>query len=324
MIIRIAVPKTINMLFIFLLVILFDQMAFAGPWFTGPLLAPAGHTIPKGHTNVEIYGLDVLTDGNYTTFGTLIHKPRFRSFVVNPIITHGFTDWLDVQLITPYVFNATQGEQDRRLADVAASLGIQLIEQNQSPKRADVRILIQETFPTGRYEHLRSKKLGTDSTGLGSYQTQFGLNLQYLLPVFQTHYLRTRLILSRLYASQVNVSGVSSYGGTAATLGKIKPGVENGIDLAFEYTVTQNWVAVLEGTMSNGQATRFNGILNIGTIGGPSSTIGASQYQVKALAPALEYNFSGNLGLIGGVWFPVAGKNTSHFTTYVLALNTYW
>jgi len=44
----------------------------------------------------------------------------------------------------------------------------------------------------------------------------------------------------------------------------------------------------------------------------------------KALAPALEYNFSGNVGLIGGVWFPLSGKNTSHYMTYVLALNTYW
>jgi hypothetical protein len=313
-----------KMLFIFLCFTLFNSTAVAGPWFTGPLLAPAGHTVPKGHTNFEIYGLDVFTDGSYNNFGTLIHRPTFRSFVVNPIITHGFTDWLDVQLVTPYVFNATHGVNYSRLADVAVSLGIQLVEQNQSPKRVDVRILIQETFPTGRYEHLSAPNFGTDSTGLGSYQTQFGLNLQYLLQVFHTHYLRTRLIISRLYSSQVNVSGLNSYGGTASTLGKIRPGVENGIDLAFEYTLTQNWVAVLEGAMSNGQATRFNGILNIGNIGGPGATIGSGQYNEKSLAPALEYNFNGNLGVIGGVWFPVSGKNTSHYTTYVLALNAYW
>lgn len=28
---------------------------------------------------------------------------------------------------------------------------------------------------------------------------------------------------------------------------------------------------------------------------------------------ALEYNFNSNAEIIGGVWFPVRGQNTSHF-----------
>ena len=179
-------------------------------------------------------------------------------------------------------------------------------------------------LPTGKYENLNPASLGTDSTGLGSHQTQIGLDLQYLYEVYNSHYLRTRFIISRLHSSSVSVSGLNSYGGTIVTNGKIKPGSENGLDLAFEYTLTQNWVAVMEGTMSNGQATRFNGILNIGNIGSPEASIGSGNYREKALAPALEYNFNGNLGLIGGVWFPVSGKNTSHFMTYVMALNAYW
>ena len=307
-----------------LVIALFNQMTFAGPWFTGPLLAPAGHTIPKGHTNVEIYGLDVFTNGAYNNFGVLNHTRIFRTFVVNPIITHGFTDWLDVQLVLPYVFNSTQGVNYNRLADLGITLGFQLFEQKGSPKRMDVRIIAQETLPTGKYENLNPASLGTDSTGLGSHQTQIGLDLQYLYEVYNSHYLRTRFIISRLHSSSVSVSGLNSYGGTIVTNGKIKPGSENGLDLAFEYTLTQNWVAVMEGTMSNGQATRFNGILNIGNIGSPEASIGSGNYREKALAPALEYNFNGNLGLIGGVWFPVSGKNTSHFMTYVMALNAYW
>lgn len=313
-----------KLLFIFLCLSLFNQIALADPWFTGPLLAPAGHTVPKGHTNFELYGLDSTTNGSYNNFGTLIHAPHFESHVINPVITHGYTDWFDVQLTTPYIFNSTRGVDYHRLADVAVAFGIQIWEQNKSPKRVDVRILIQETFPTGRYQHLSPAELGTDSTGLGSYQTQFGLNFQYLLQVLDTHYLRTRLIITRLYASPVTVAGLNSYGGTPITLGKINPGTENGIDLAFEYTLTQNWVAVFEGTMSNGRATRFNGVLTIGNIGGPGATIGSGQYREKALAPALEYNLNGNLGLIGGVWFPLSGENTSHYLTYVLALNAYW
>jgi hypothetical protein len=50
--------------------------------------------------------------------------------------------------------------------------------------------------------------------------------------------------------------------------------------------------------------------------GGPSS----SQY---SLAPAIEYNWSQNIGLIGGVWFTVAGQNISQFNSIVIALNYY-
>lgn len=314
----------IKLSFILLCIACFNSSAWADPWFTGPLLAPAGHTIPKGHTNVELYGINVLTDGSYDNFGTFRDSPTFRTTVINPVISHGFTDWLDVQLVTPYVFNSTRGVNYNRLADVAVTLGFQLFEQKGSPKRMDVRFLLQETFPTGRFQGLKPTKFGTDSTGLGSYQTQLGIDFQYLLKVFNSHYLRTRLIFSRLYAGPVYVTGLNSYGGTITTHGKINSGTENGIDLAFEYTLTQNWVAVMEGTLSNGQATRFNGVLNIGNIGGPGATIGSGQYNEKALAPALEYNFSSNLGLIGGVWFPVAGKNTSHYMTYVLALNAFW
>jgi hypothetical protein len=314
----------IKMLFIFLGVCTVNTQVLAGPWFTGPLLAPAGHTVPRGHTNFEIYGIRALNDGHYDDDGNLFHSPMYRSFITNPILTHGFTDWLDVQVAVPYAFNSTQGQHHNRLTDVSAALGIQLLEQKGSPKRIDFRILLQEVFPTGRFDHLNPVLLGTDSTGLGSYQTQVGLNFQYLVEVFKTHYLRTRLILSRNFASSVFVNGLSSYGGSVDTHGFVKPGDENNADLAFEFTLTQNWVAVLEGYVASGQASRFNGILTVGNIGSPTVTIGSKKFEQRGLAPALEYNFNENVGLIGGVWFPVSGRNTSHFTTYMLALNAFW
>lgn len=313
-----------KLLFIFLCITLFSNSSLAAPWFTGPLLAPAGHTTPKGHTNFELYGLDVLTDGSYDKAGNIKHSRIFRTFVANPILTQGFTDWLDVQLTLPYAFNSTRGVNYDHVADTSVAFGVQLAEQKGSPKRMDVRLLIQETFPTGKYNRLNPSFIGTDSTGLGSYQTLIGLNLQYLKELYNSHYLRTRLILSRLYATSVNVAGLNSYGGTTSTSGQINPGTENGIDLAFEYTLTQNWVAVMEGTYTKGQATRFNGRLNIGNIGGPGASIGSGDYNETALAPAVEYNFTDSIGLIGGVWFPVSGKNTSHYMTYVLALNAFW
>ncbi|KTD82680.1 hypothetical protein [Legionella waltersii] len=301
------------------------KASIAGPWFTGPLLAPAGHTIPAGHTNFEFYAINVFTNGQYNSSGQVVRTPLFRTFVANPILSHGFTDFLDVQMTVPYAFNSTRGVNYNRLTDVSTAIGLQFFEQKGDPKRMDVRLLIQETFPTGRYDHLNPALFGTDATGLGSYQTQIGLNLQYLLEVFKDHYLRTRLIASRIYSSNVKVDGLSSYGGTINTHGTVKPGIENDIDLAFEFTLTQNWVAVMEGYLSTGTSTRFNGILNISSVGSPPiANIGSGSFRENALAPAIEYNFNENIGLIGGVWFPVKGVNTSHFMTYMLALNAFW
>lgn len=302
-----------------------NTLCFAGPWFTGPLLAPAGHVVPRGHTNLEVYGIDVFTKGSYNAEGTIIRAPLFRSVVSNPILTHGFTDWLDVQLTLPYTFNSTRGVHYNRLTDISVATGIQLFEQKGQLNRIDVRMLLQETFPTGHYDHLNPALHGTDATGLGLYQTQLGFNFQYLLPVFNTHYLRTRFIVTHVFKSSVRVDGLSSYGGTDSTHGRINAGAQNDFDLAFEYTLTQNWVAVLEGYISKGQNTRFSGILDIGNIGSPpSASIGNANYIERALAPALEYNFNSNIGIIGGVWFPVSGKNTPYFTTYMLAVNAFW
>lgn len=317
-------PRLIKTVFFLLYILLCHHSYGTEPWFTGPLLAPAGHTVPRGHTNLELYGFDIITDGIYDSFKTIQHVPVYRSQLINPIITHGFTDWLDVQLVVPYMFNSSRGAHYNHIADTGITLGIQLWEQNKSAKQLDVRLLLQETIPTGHFNGLDPLQYGTDSTGLGSYQTQIGLNFQYLLPVLHSHYLRTRFIISRLLCSPVFVHGLNSYGGTASTRGNIRHGDETDFDLAFEFTLDQHWVAVMEAVKANGQASRFNGILNIGNIGGPGVTIGSDAYLGSSLAPAIEYNFNEHIGLIGGVWFSIAGKNTAHFTTYVLALNTYW
>lgn len=308
---------------LFLCLSLFFQPLYADPWFTGPILAPAGHTVPRGHTNFELYGIDAFVNAQFDDNGHAHRVPLFKSLVFNPLLTHGFTDWLDMQLSIPYAFNSTRRVDYHRLADTSVALGLQILEQKDSKWIPNLRLVIQETFPTGKYNGLIPAFYGTDATGLGSYRTLIGLNFQLLNEIYDSHYLRTRLILSSLISSSVDINGVSSFGGSIHTRGTVNPGVEDNIDLAFEYTLTQNWVAVMEGYYSEGQASRFDGILDI-LNDGEHPAVGSKQYYEYGLAPALEYNFNGNVGIIGGVWFPIQGKNTSRFMSYVLAINAYW
>ncbi|MGL5742328.1 MAG: hypothetical protein ACRCXC_07135 [Legionella sp.] len=303
-------------------IVLFSQMACADPWFTGPILAAAGHTIPRGHTNLEVYGFDTFVNGQYNNSGHVVSTPLFKSVSLLPLLTHGFTDWLDVQIAVPSVFNSTKGESYNRIADTSLGIGLQFVEQRKHQYLPDIRFFVQETFPTGKYENLNPELLGTDATGLGSYRTLLALNFQYLAEVYAQHYIRTRLILSRTYYSSVQVMGFDSFGGSEITNGTADLGTDNNIDLAFEYTLTQNWVAVMEGYYSDGTPILFDGVFTP-TRKGHNLNISGHFYEV-GLAPAIEYNFTSNVGVIGGVWFPVAGQNTSHFLTYVMAINAYW
>ncbi|MDI9819301.1 MULTISPECIES: transporter [unclassified Legionella] len=300
-----------------------SKPGWTGPWLTGPLLAPAGHTIPKGHSNLELYGFYTVNEGIYNRHWRLIHTPRSESTIVNPIFSHGLTDKLDIQYAVPYIYNHNRGSSSQRLGDTSVTLGYQLLEQKESKWLPDLRVTLQEVIPTGRFESLNPLNNGADATGLGSYQTGLALNFQHLMQLGETHYLRSRFSVGYLYASSTSINGLSSYGGTPQTSGSIDPGNLLSVDLAGELTLTQNWVAVMEAYYASRSATRFRGFVGNNEQGLPAS-IGHADIEEITLAPAIEYNFSPNIGIIAGPWFSVRGRETSDFISYVVAFNAYW
>ncbi|KTD23681.1 hypothetical protein E3983_06595 [Legionella israelensis] len=294
-----------------------------GPWFTGPLLAPAGHIIPTGHTNVEIYGIHTENDGIFNRHGKLIHTPTNSSTILNPLLSHGLSDYVDIQISVPYTYNSNLGEHSNGFTDNSVILGFQLLEQKNSRWRPDLRVSLNEILPAGKYDQLNPGRNGTDAKGLGSYQTSIGFHFQHLLPVFKTHYLRTRLSLNHIYASKVKIHGLSTYGGAVNTNGRIRPGNFSSIDLAGEFTLTQHWVAVMEGFAAYRQGTQFKGFRGTTATGMPAS-IGHGTVQFISLAPAIEYNFNANYGIIAGVWFDLKGKETVKFVSPMVAFNAFW
>lgn len=293
-----------------LLLLLFTKMAIAGPWMTGPLLAPAGKTVPRGHVNFEPYGF-------YTDY-----QGGFKNIEAVPVLTLGLTDFMDIQGSIPLDYSWFHGQHDGGLGDFSLALGFQLHRQTDHGFWPDVRFVIQEVFPTGRFEELDPDENGVDQTGTGAYQTYLGLNFQKLTALKNDHWLRTRLGLLAVFPSDISVHGVNTFGGTTTTEGIIHPGNSFSADLAFEYALTQHWVPVFEVLYVNSNAFNFNG--NPGfTPGGSMAAIGGSGGNQVSLAPALEYNYNANLGIIGGLWFSVTGPHSSKFVTAALAINYY-
>jgi hypothetical protein len=297
--------------------------AQADPWFTGPLLAPAGRTVPAGHSNFEPYVFSTTSPGFYDRNWHYIKAPARYSETTNIIFTHGFTDKVDVQFILPYQYNSFQHTSYHHVGDTVFTLGYQALEQKDSRWKPNLRITLQEVIPTGRFSSLSPVNNGTDASGLGSFQTGVAFNFQHLAQLTEIHYLRTRLSLAYFYAGSTNLHGLTAYGGNEATEGRIDPGNQISADLAAELTLTQHWVGVLEGYFANRQRTTFSGEPGLDEFENPS-ILGHSEVDQITFAPALEYNFNQHVGVIGGYWWSLAGRDTPNFKTVVVAINVFW
>lgn len=308
---------------IFLAAMACSYLTYADPWFTGPLLAPAGHTVPAGHSVFEPYVFATQSRGAFNNNWNLVHTPLFQNETIDIIFTHGFTDKIDVQFILPYQYNQAKGSSYQHVGDTVFALGYQAIEQKDSLWIPNLRVAIQEVIPSGKFGSLSPINNGTDSTGLGSYQTGIALNFQHLLQLTEINYLRTRLSISYIYAASVNVAGNTIFGGNETTMGTVNPGDQVSADVAFELTLTQHWVGVLEGYFANRSRTTFVGVAGMDPFGNVP-TVGQLEVDQITFAPALEYNFNEHVGVIGGYWLSLAGRDTSAFSTGVVAINVYW
>lgn len=325
-----------------LILFLMNQNSYAEPWFTGPLLAYTGQTVPRGHINGNLSFSNAQITNVYSSSWQLQPTPTANSAQISPQFAYGLTDHMDLQLNGAYFINQFNRANYEHISDTSIMLGYQALTQPKNNLWPDLRITLQEILPTGLYDKFSLSKSGTEATGLGSYQEIIGFNFQYLTHIHDAHYLNSFLNVTYTHAGTVTINGLSSYGGTTLTHGRIAPGDSISTDIAGELTLTQNWVAVMEANVIFQQGTKFKG-----TVGDPSldvdpiTSLSYQQFPTRhnrggspnlnggslseiSLAPAMEYNFSVNYGVIMGVWFTVAGRNTPAFVTPMFQFNGFW
>ena len=323
-----------------------STLVHATPWFSGPLYADWGVVTPIGHGYWRAYGDTTSNYGIFDTNHNLIQAPHSATDNARSIFGYGLTKNVDTELVLTYVKNQNELRSSSNIGDTSVKLGFQLMRQDEHDSPVNLRLTLGEIFPTGPYNRLNPNKEGTDGTGGGSYLTQIGLHFQHLSEIIETHYLCTRASVVFTYANQVPLTGFSVFGGTPLTRGYISPGNSTMFALSGEYSLTQNWVAVLEGFIYTQQASTFNGKLNAAVesnflqlsskkiifnrllpsnhnIGGQLD-IGNGNVSELSLAPALEYNFTQYVGVIGGVLFSVSGKNTPAFVSSAVAVTISW
>ena len=90
--------------------------------------------------------------------------------------------------------------------------------------------------------------------------------------------------------------------------------------VSFELSLTQNWVLALDNVYTHVDESRFYG--TVGTDGtGAAASVGEPTSEQISFAPAIEYNFSGNFGIIVGAWVTGWGRNSEIFRSGVINID---
>jgi hypothetical protein len=297
-----------------------EQSGQTSPWFTGTLLSSRGSTVDAGHWVIEPYVFFTQFGGLYNNNWRLQSAASSRTIVQQTYLIYGLTDRLDLEVAPQWLGNYAGGESVTGFGDFPISLGFQALRGHVW--MPDVRLWVQETFPTGNFEKLPPTSRGLGGTGGGSFATTLGLAFQKPITSSDGRVFRYRFNASYGFYSSVGVEGFNSYGGGIGTHGRVRPGSLTTVTAAGEYTITQRVVLALDVTYQIAQATRFAGDPGLTLSGGPAQ-VGRGYSEIVTIAPAIEYFFNSQVGVIAGPWMSLRGRNASEFFGLVAALYVY-
>lgn len=276
-------------------------------WWTGPMLAPSAGTLLRGHILIEPYFYDVsATHSN--TFGSLSY------------FLYGVADRFTVGAIPNVNYTIANNGPDSSNIEVGdTSLVAQygLTRFHPGSWLPTTAINIQETFPSGRYDQLGHDL--NDGFGSGAYTSAFALYSQTYFWMPNGRILRMRFNVSDAFSTKVSVQGASVYSTTAGFIGSAKPGNTSYVDAAWEYSATRSWVLALDIEYHFAGNTRVSGH-NVLNLGNPQDLSLGSVGEL-IFAPAFEYNWKPNLGLLLGTRIIEIGHNVTPSVTPALAVN---
>ncbi len=148
-------------------------------WWTGPLLAPAAGTLPRGHVLIEPYVFDVIQYGSYDRSGNLTASPHSNSFGSLTYLIYGATDRLSIGALPTFGYTTVSnglGSSGIGFGDIALQAQYRLAQYHPGSWIPTTSVNVQETFPTGRYDKLGDRP--NDGFGSGVYTTTLSLYTQ--------------------------------------------------------------------------------------------------------------------------------------------------
>ena len=158
------------------------------------------------------------------------------------LVETGITPWLDITLTVNENYTSSHGRKSYLYGDTRLALGFQITTNKVDGATPDFRIVLFESFPTGKYQHLDPKKTIADVSGSGAFETWIVAILRKIIYFTPRQVITVNLNLGYDFPSSVHVRGFNLYGGGPNANGSIKPGQQFLGNLALEYSLTENWI----------------------------------------------------------------------------------
>lgn len=285
-------------------------------WWTGPMLAASGATLPQGHALVEPYLFNIVTNARFDADGNRHAVATENDLGSLTYMLYGLTDRVTVGMIPRFFYNMPPvgaNSSGVGVGDLTLQAGYGLTQFTDAHHIPSISLVLDETLPTGRYDRLDRPSNGF---GAGAYTTGFSVYSQQYFWMPNGRILRGRLDLTYAVSSSVSLAEQSVYGTPAGFHGHAAPGDSATIDASAEYSLTREWVLALDVVYQHNDSTHLHG----SQPGGEVSAESGSSYSL-GFAPAIEYNWSARAGVLLGVRIIQIGRNTSASITPAVAIN---
>jgi hypothetical protein len=290
--------------------------AVQAQWFTGSLEAPSPALPAAGILAVEPYFVFTSTNGSYDNSGAR-HSISNGSdvFTSETVLKYAITDRLSVEALPSFSHNLNNNDSYTGLGDLPLEAEYRFNDEDNKTGYPSVTASLGMTLPTGHFDNLNA---ALDGFGSGVYTAKEGILAQSLFDTWGHHPMRLRFYGAAYEpVSNVSVQGNSVYGTSKGFLGTAMPGLSSVLGIGAGYGLDQRWVLAFDVVQNFA-----NGLHLQGTNGGIVTNTHGTSSAALAVAPAIEYNFSDNLGIIAGVEFSVAGRNTPSYVAPQIALST--
>ena len=270
-------------------------------WWTGPMLAVSPSGPGRGHALTEGYLYDQVAD----------HSQSLRSF---NYLLYGVTDHFTLGAIPVFGINEADGAHSRfGISDLTFQAQDTLTDFDSETGMPAIAVAVRQSLPLGKYDRLHDI---TEAFGAGAGATSLGLFTQDYFWLPNGRILRVRLDALVSVSGVAHVNDASVFGTLPDFSGRARPGDTVSLDASFEYSLTRSWVLATELLYDHSGTTHVEGgdrnqgeRLDLGSSDG------------FGLAPALEYSWSPNWGLLLGTRILFGGHNRSFSATPAIALN---
>jgi len=287
-------------------------------WFTGSLVAPSPALTKAGIFAIEPYAIYTGNTGAYNSGWGHHSVPNDINQIESlTLLKYSITDRLTVQALPSFnhAWNGLTNSNGLGAGDLPVELQYRINDENRKTGFPMVTVSLGATFPTGQYSNLRNASSGF---GSGAYTLNQEVLLQSMFNGWGGHPVRVRLYGDiRESLGNVSVKNVSVYQTSQGFIGQAKPGLTADWGIGVEYGLSQRWALALDLAQNYGGGFRLHGIDATGNF---MRTNHATSTSV-VVAPAIEYNFSSRAGLVVGVEFSAAGRNSASYIAPQIALS---